>query len=137
MNSYLAQLLPPLAAAMTMIAKPTKGMKIVDPFCGSGTILIESALQNTFSQHVGFDIEKNAIDIAKENSKLAAVNIEICNEDFYNSYKNIGDYFIVSNPPWGEKHNIEPKHENLFYEKLIAIISQSKGAVILIPEDFN
>ncbi|MEK6647621.1 MAG: hypothetical protein AABY84_13200 [Candidatus Firestonebacteria bacterium] len=67
-NSYLAQLLPPLAAAMTMIAKPTKGMKIVYPFCGSGTILIESALQNTFSQHVGFDIEKNAIDIAKENS---------------------------------------------------------------------
>lgn len=63
------------------------------------------------------------------------MNIEICNEDFYNSYKNIGDYFIVSNPPWGEKHNIEPKHENLFFEKLIAIISQSKGAVILIPED--
>jgi len=134
-NSYPAQLHPPLAAAMCMITKTVKGIKIVDPFCGSGTILIESAIQNKISKHFGFDIEKKAIEISKENSNLAIVDVEFDNEDFYNRFKSFGEYFIITNPPWGDKHSIDPKHENKFFEKLIAIISQSKGAVILIPED--
>jgi len=135
-NSYPAQLHPPLAAAMTLIAKPSKGIKIIDPYCGSGTILIESAIKYNSLQHIGFDINKTAIQIATENSKMASTNIEFCNDDFFNKYKTFSDYFIITNPPWGEKHIIDPKQENVFLEKLIAVISKSKGAVILIPHEF-
>ena len=134
-NSYTAQLHPPLAAAMVFIANTPKGAKIIDPFSGSGTILVESALQNNISQHIGFDIEKSAIQIAIENSNLAQTNIEFHNEEFFNSYKSFGNYFIITNPPWGEKHMIDPKGENLFIQKLIDIIAQSQGAVILIPQE--
>ncbi len=134
-NSYTAQLHPPLAAAMVFIANTPKGAKIIDPFCGSGTILVESALQNNTSQHIGFDIEKNAIQIANENSNLAQTNIEFHNEEFFKSYKSFGNYFIITNPPWGEKHMIDPKGENLFFQKLIDVIAQSQQAVILIPQD--
>jgi tRNA (guanine6-N2)-methyltransferase len=134
-SSYTAQLHPPLAAAMAIIAKDLEPTKIIDPFCGSGTILIESSLQNSSIKHTGFDISKEAIDIAIENAALARTHIEFHQDDFYNHYTNAGDYCIVSNPPWGEKHSIEAGKENVFFEKLVAEISQSRGAVLLIPDE--
>jgi len=135
-NSYPAQLHPPLAAAMTLIAKPSKGMLVIDPYCGSGTILIESAIRDNSLQHLGFDINKTAIQIATENSNMANTNIEFFNDDFFNKYKTFSDYIVITNPPWGEKHIIDPKQENVFLDKLIAVISKSQVAVILIPHEY-
>lgn len=132
-NSYPAQLHPPIAAAMTIIANPAPELKIIDPFCGSGTILIESALQANDRQYFGFDIEEKALNIARKNSDLAGTNITFHNKDFYNIYKDFGEYFIISNPPWGEKHKIINKQEEIFLQKLLTIITHSKGAVIILP----
>ncbi len=132
-NTYPAQLHPPLAAAMAFILQPSKGSKIVDPFCGSGTILIESALQNKFSHHIGFDTNPLAIDMAEQNAIKADLQIDFFKEDFFDKYKNFEDYFIISNPPWGDKHSISSDKD--FYSKLFTIIHRSSGAVLLIPDE--
>ena len=69
-DSYTAQLHPPIAAAMAMLAGPWLGVRIIDPFCGSGTILVESALRDEYIAHVGFDIDPSAIAIATLNANL-------------------------------------------------------------------
>src|SRR6185369_6964353 len=123
-NSYPAQLHPPLAAAIAMIAKEFAPTKIIDPFCGSGTILIESAMMQPSVQHIGYDIAGTAIETATANAIQAGVEVALHKDDFFNHYVAAGDYFIVSNPPWGEKHDIKGKDE--FFERLSAEISQSK-----------
>ena len=52
-ESYTAQLHPPIAAAMAMLVNPWFSVSIIDPFCGSGTILVESALQHEGIKHMG------------------------------------------------------------------------------------
>jgi 23S rRNA G2445 N2-methylase RlmL len=136
-QSYNAQLHPPIAAAMAKIAIATNNSTFIDPFCGSGTILIEAALQKNELNYIGFDTERSAIQIATENSRLANTRIAFYNANFYNSFNDMEDYFIISNPPWGEKHLIDSESEEIFIKKLIEIISKSRGALLLIPKEIN
>ncbi|HYF33192.1 MAG TPA: methyltransferase domain-containing protein [Chitinophagaceae bacterium] len=132
-ESYSAQLHPPVAAALAFAAKPVHGHPVIDPFCGSGTILIESALQHEGMQHIGFDIDASAIHIAAQNARLAGVDIECRQEDFIHHYKNFEGYTLISNPPWGEKHGIDER----FFDNLFNIISAAGSSVMLVPEELK
>jgi tRNA G10 N-methylase Trm11 len=57
---------PKVAQMMINLAGPDRQKNILDPFCGSGTILQEAALQN-FSQIFGTDNNKKTISDAKAN----------------------------------------------------------------------
>ena len=133
-ESYAAQLHPPLAAAMAMIAAPKPGMKLIDPFCGSGTILIESALQNGSVQLAGYDIDPAAISIATQNARNAGVEINFHTGDFVDQYKNAREFILVSNPPWGGKHDIGDK---AFFTNIQRYIDSSTSTVLLVPEDLK
>ena len=100
-ESYAAQLHPPIAAAMAMLVQPSAGVRVIDPFCGSGTMLVESALQREGIEHLGYDIDPSAVAIATQNANLAGVEVKFQQGDFINHYKEQGKYVIVSNPPWG------------------------------------
>ena len=74
--------------------------KILDIGTGSGCIAISLAknLPNTYVTAV--DICKDAMEVAKENSKLNNVNIEFINADIF-EFKSEKKYdLIVSNPPY-------------------------------------
>ena len=136
-----------LAASMVKLSDWTtkhevEDRKLIDPFCGSGTILIEAALiakdlapghlrqfafekwpwikkskieknkktqTNPTNQPIrifGFDIDKRAIKIAKDNAKRAGVEdmISFSCSDFndldFNDFENST---FVTNPPYGER----------------------------------
>ena len=133
-ESYAAQLHPPIAAAMAMLVNPWIGVRVIDPFCGSGTILIESALQREEIEHIGFDVNPSAILIATQNAGLAGVEVELHMDDFINHYKKAGEYMIVSNPPWGEKHSMD---EKILYNNLRYFINGGISAVLLVPEELK
>lgn len=133
-ESYSAQLHPPVAAAMAMLADPGQRTHIIDPFCGSGTILIESALQYNGLRHMGFDTDASAIAIAMDNARSAGVRIEWHVDDFIRHYKQAGEYILVTNPPWGEKYSID---EQIFYNNLECFIEGSVSAVLLVPQDIK
>lgn len=75
------------------------GMKVLDMCTGSGCILI-SILKNVVDvEGFGYDISKQAINVAKENAKLNGVIAIFEKSDLFD---NVTDTFdvIVSNPPY-------------------------------------
>lgn len=75
------------------------GMKVLDLCTGSGCILI-SILKNVIDvEGFGYDISKQAINVAKENAKLNNVTATFERSDLFD---NVVDSFdvIVSNPPY-------------------------------------
>ena len=75
------------------------GMRVMDMCTGSGCILI-SILKNCLSaKGVGYDISKQAINIAKENAKLNGVAAEFERSDLFEMVEGTFDV-IVSNPPY-------------------------------------
>jgi len=134
-HSYNAQLHPPIAGVMIKIATKFNAKKIIDPFCGSGTILIESAINNPSINHCGFDTNTKAINIAKKHAKLAIVDIDFYNKNAFDPTISYDGTVIVSNPPWGNKYKIKKNKNESFIYKLKEIILKSSGAILVVPED--
>jgi release factor glutamine methyltransferase len=79
------------------VARP--GMRIMDMCTGSGCILI-SIMKNILSvSGVGYDISKQALNIAKENAKLNGVVAEFERSDLFEAVTGKFD-MIVSNLPY-------------------------------------
>lgn len=75
------------------------GMKVLDMCTGSGCILI-SILKNIVDvQGFGYDISKQAINVAKENAKSNNVNATFERSDLFEEVIDTFDV-IVSNPPY-------------------------------------
>ena len=75
------------------------GMKVLDMCTGSGCVLV-SILKNVPNvEGYGYDISKQALDVAKENAKLNNVNAVFEHSDLFESVVDKFDV-IVSNPPY-------------------------------------
>ena len=75
------------------------GMKVLDMCTGSGCILI-SILKNVVDvEGFGYDISKQAINVAKENAKLNGVTATFERSDLFEDVTDTFDV-IVSNPPY-------------------------------------
>ena len=75
------------------------GMKVLDMCTGSGCILI-SILKNVVNvEGFGYDISKQAINVAKENAKLNNVTAFFERSDLFEEVTDVFDV-IVSNPPY-------------------------------------
>ena len=61
---------PPVAAAMLALAEVGPGMRLLDPCCGAGTILIEAAQIGAVVQ--GGDCDPDAVTAARANLSAAA-----------------------------------------------------------------
>jgi len=76
------------------------GMKIMDMCTGSGCVLI-SILKNAHDvEGIGYDISKQAINVAKENAKLNEVPAVFERSDLFEDVVEDGFDVIVSNPPY-------------------------------------
>jgi tRNA G10 N-methylase Trm11 len=68
-----AGMLPPkLARIMVNLARVDKGGAIIDPFCGSGTVLMEAALATDAGQIIGSDNDARQIASSKKNNAWLA-----------------------------------------------------------------
>lgn len=75
------------------------GMRVLDMCTGSGCIII-SILKNAVDvEGFGYDISKQAINVAKENAKLNGVNVTFEKSDLFDMVTDTFDV-IVSNPPY-------------------------------------
>ena len=132
-----------LAAAIMYLTPWKPGRTLVDPMCGSGTLLIEAAMmginmapglnrefisekwrtmdkkiwwdirkeaydkidESTPFKIYGYDIDEEAIKIARENAELAGVEdyieFNVANAVDFKSNEEYG--FIITNPPYGER----------------------------------
>ena len=91
---------PPVAAAIALLADLKPGQTVIDPFAGSGTLLIEAGLQCPGLNLVGCDTSEEAIARAYKQGELAHILLNLNLVDasavlFPNADR------IISNPPWG------------------------------------
>ncbi|MEU4195669.1 methyltransferase domain-containing protein [Kribbella sp. NPDC026611] len=91
-QTVVGSLHPPVAAAMARLARLEPGHRVLDPYCGAGTLLVEAHALEPRASYVGLDREPTAIAAARANSA-----------DIRWSRKKVDGSFdrIITNPPWG------------------------------------
>jgi tRNA (guanine6-N2)-methyltransferase len=89
---------PPVAAALGRLASPQPGWTVLDPFCGDGTIAIETALAFPEVRVVGHDIDQDRLDNARRNAERAGVSVTFARADAGRPGPRADA--VVTNPPW-------------------------------------
>ncbi|MEL6867201.1 MAG: N-6 DNA methylase [Bacteroidota bacterium] len=130
-HRYNGQVSTTIAAAMASQISPSLSSPIIDPFCGSGTLLIESAFIHPQTAHWGFDINEEATGIAQTAAFESQKKLNLEQRDSLQMDWSKLDYYLLSNPPWGAKHEIASSH---FAQSLAQIIDHSKEAILLLPQ---
>ena len=111
---------PSVAAAMLRLADVNPGMRLLDPCCGLGTILIEGAALGAITQ--GGDIDPEAVAAARVNSSALAIALQQWDarqlplED--QSFER-----VVTNLPWGKQIKIDDDLGR-FYQAICAEIER-------------
>ena len=97
---------PPIAAAMLQLVKVLPGQKVLDPCCGTGTILVEAAKCQAIAE--GGDARRTAVEVARLNTKTA--NVAACVEQWDARALPLPDDCIdrvVTNLPWGRQVRVD------------------------------
>lgn len=105
-HTYKGKFYPQLAKSLINISGVKEGSLILDPFCGSGTVLLEAKL-NGFKS-VGSDLNPLAIKIS--NAKTNILNIDI--NELELSVSNLIDYLE-------EKKTTYTRNTSEFHEEVI------------------
>jgi len=127
---------PTVAAAMLRLGGLTAGARMLDPFCGAGTILVEAALSG--AQAIGGDIDAEAVEHAAANARAAGVDAIIREWDARSlPLDDRSIDVIVSNPPWGRQIAGDASLPALYRESLLEmqrVVAQDGRIVLLVGE---
>jgi tRNA (guanine6-N2)-methyltransferase len=92
---------PPVAAALARIAGPAAGETVADPFCGDGTIAIETALSCPRTRVLAGDIDPDRLGNTRRNAARAGVRLTVCRLDAGRlPWPDHGVDAVLANPPW-------------------------------------
>lgn len=122
-----------LAYAMLRLARAADARTILDPFCGSGTILLEAAQAYPHLTLYGGDRDVRAVAGARENIARANLSRKITvreadARDLDEAYANVRADAIVSNLPYGLRIARKADHQRL-YERFLS------GADMVLGDD--
>lgn len=123
---------PRLARAAVNIAAGTNDGYVVDPMCGTGGILIESALSGRPT--LGIDFDPVMVDGSRQNIEWAGVDAEIERGDATRFELPESLAAVVVDPPYGRN---SPSDEKLIEDMLANILNQQKNCnlVVILPVD--
>ncbi len=118
-----------LGRAMINLAELSEKEILCDPFCGTGTIILEAESMGIHS--LGIDFDKKMCDIAKKNLISNGYNSKIINED-YRYLQKIRNRIdgIVTDLPYGiaSKSSIPPKK---LIADFVSILPKKKKLAIM------
>jgi tRNA (guanine6-N2)-methyltransferase len=123
---------PPAAAAVALLGAPAPGDRVLDPFCGAGTIMIEALLLEPGLRAQGADIDPAAVALARENLRRAGVTAEVREADA--TIAEVGTNRLLTNLPWGAA---SPARGSLaaFVDRIPIILDPAgRVAVLAAPE---
>lgn len=124
---------PSVAAALVMLAQITCTSTVLDPCCGSGTILIEAALQGASAS--GGDSNPTAVTAAQANVMAAGVTVPIFHWDA--TFLPLADASIdqvITNLPWGRQVTVETALPELYrrlFTQMRRVLAPSGRLVVL------
>lgn len=145
LESIPASMNPATAAAVLRLASEylTVNARVIDPCCGSGTMLFERGLISPCDSLTGVDIAHKAIDVARRNSEAAArMGIKqakfICNDILRFESKRPYDE-LVCNLPFGNRVGTHSSCEALYSGLLDRLpqLVRSGGVAVLYTMEFT
>jgi len=96
-DDFSGMLPPKLAQIMINLAQAKKDAVMLDPFCGSGTILTEAMLMG-YRQFIGSDISAKAIDDTSKNIEWLKNNYQLPNINYQLSVSAAADLSKIIRP---------------------------------------
>ena len=115
----------------------TPSAKVIDPFCGTGTMLIERAKLQECETLTGVDIFRTAISAATTNSNLANVPITLIDKDILEYSTTTPFDELITNMPFDNKSATHNKYADLysaFVHKIPALVRPGGMAFVYTIE---
>lgn len=119
--SLPAALKPTIAHAMARLSSPREGDRVLDPFCGAGTLLLARGEAGEYGALLGGDIDRAAVSAARRNLRAAGLRAEIQEWDALAlPLRDASVDAIITNPPFGKRVAIPGGNPYAFYADLVA-----------------
>ncbi len=137
-QSIPASIHPVTAASIMRLCRPymKENARVLDPFCGSGTMLIERAKKLPAQSRVGVDISSAAIRAACANRKASGINFALIHGDALKFGSGRYDE-VLSNMPFGIRVSGHVRNERLyaaFMDRLCLLLENGGYAFLLTQE---
>ena len=112
-----------------------KGETVCDPFCGTGTTLLEAEAMGIHA--IGLDFDEKMYEISKENLRVNGYKSEILKSDFHELTK-IAEKFdgIVTDLPYGRASKASEKPEEII-KKFFAIMPKHKKVAMMYKKELG
>lgn len=134
-----ASLRPSVAAAMSLLSRPTADDVVLDPLCGAGTILIERGLAEPYETLLGGDLRPEAVGMARRNARAASVDARIETWDASDlALKDESVTRIITNLPFGKQIGTHEQNVKLYMDlaqEFRRILTPDGLVVALTSED--
>lgn len=115
-NALPASILPANAAALMRYCEPylTEGARVLDPCCGSGTLLFEREKLKPPATLTGVDIAHKAVDIARENATAGVSRAKFIVNDLARFEAERPFDEVIANLPFGNRVGTHESNEALY-----------------------
>jgi SAM-dependent methyltransferase len=136
--SLPAALKPTVAHAMALISEPREDDVVLDPMCGSGTILIERARAGRYRLLLGGDADEAAVEATRENMGPRYKPVRV--ERWDARRLPIDDHSvsaIITNTPFGKQIGT-PEENRTIYPQVLAEwvrVLREDGRMVLLSGD--
>ncbi|MBC7081295.1 MAG: methyltransferase domain-containing protein [Thermoplasmatales archaeon] len=124
---------PKIARALVNLTQVRRGQTLLDPFCGSGGLLIEACLIGVKS--IGVDIKKKMVEGCRENMNYYGIeNYEVFNMDMRDL--DIKVDAVATDFPYGRSSHISDEMSKLYkdaIEKINDFLRKGRKVVIGLP----
>ena len=127
---------PPVARALALLAGLRPSHRLVDPFCGAGTIPIEAELACRDLDAAGFDLDDGAVASARANGAAAGVRASFLRADA--AALPLDDAAVdrvATNPPWGSAAapaGALASAPGFAWQELARVLNPAGRAVVLV-----
>ncbi|MEX2347744.1 MAG: N-6 DNA methylase [Balneolaceae bacterium] len=151
-----------LAKLITNLIAPKTGMKVLDPSCGTGTLLIEifkhirqkDSKSNISRDLFGIDISRSMVRLSLFNFLLRGeTNVNIRRADFLRNQGGVSDNIInqkfdliISDPPLkgfvpieelrSEFDPITSQTDQLYLQEIVRLLDENGIGVVMLPDSF-
>lgn len=129
LHAYKGKFYPQLAKSLLNLAKLKPGNTILDPFCGSGTILLEGYLNGMSAR--GLDINPLAVKIANAKTSILSIDPYLTDRLLKCAIDNLAKLTPIHNYSSLFTQNILPELESWFPVQVL----QKIGAIIQLIDE--
>ncbi len=135
MHPALAACLSRYAMGLGRVGKP----RVLDPFCGSGSLLFEREKWGNCKALIGVDKSGSAVEAARENARAGGSKASFVTKDILRFECREGFDLILSNMPFGNRVGNHQSNKELYqrFVRRLPLLLTEKGTAVLYTMEYR